>query len=93
MTRKPRRPVVPDTAPTEPQEHEPQPSRLITPQPWRPMAPWMATTIWLEDLTNAELAVLVTQEILAPLARGTSAHDLVSEVIDRLEGRRPNPMP
>jgi hypothetical protein len=60
-------------------------------QPWCPIAPWMATTAWLEDLTNAELAVLLTQQILALLDMGTLPHDLVSEVIDRLEGRSPMP--
>jgi hypothetical protein len=82
MTFKPRRPVVPDTiAPEHEHDHE----------PWCPIAPWMATTAWLEDLTNAELAVLLTQQILALLDMGTLPHDLVSEVIDRLEGRSPMP--
>jgi hypothetical protein len=83
MTLKPRRPVPPDDATMEPPDHDHQ--------PWCPIAPWMATTAWLEDLTNAELAVLLTQQLLVLLDMGTLQHDLLSEVIDRLEGRSPMP--
>jgi hypothetical protein len=85
MTLKPRRRSVsierPDTERETVSAHE----------PWCPIAPWMATTAWLEDLTNAELGVLLTQQILVLLDMGTLPHDLVSEVIDRLEGRSPMP--
>jgi hypothetical protein len=73
---------TPDSTDQARQEHQEH-------QSWCPIAPWMATTAWLEDLTNAELAVLLTQQILALLDMGTLPHDLVSEVIDRLEGRSP----
>lgn len=96
---------------------------------WAHLAPWIATTAWLEDLRDADLARLLDTYVqlhvrtshegravlseaikaleghpvalspaalglgltqyLLPLTRmGTLEHDLLSEAIDRLEGRR-----
>jgi hypothetical protein len=52
-----------------------------------PLEPWMAVSEWLEGVSNAHLAVLLTEHQLLFTAVGTFASDLISEVIDRLEGR------
>ena len=51
-----------------------------------PLTTWSRTTAWLEQLNNADLALLLTQYLLLHLTLGTPAHDLLSEAIERLEG-------
>lgn len=55
------------------------------------LEPWMAVAEWLEGVSNAHLAVLLTEHQLLFTGVGTFASDLLSEVIDRLEGRQAPP--
>jgi hypothetical protein len=58
-----------------------------------PLESWMAVSEWLERVSDAHLAVLLTEHQLLFTAVGTFASDLLSEVIARLEGRQAHPGP
>jgi hypothetical protein len=67
--------------------HAPRPEALAG-DAIPPLEAWMAVSEWLERVSDAHLAVLLTEHQLLFTHVGTFASDLISEVIDRLDGRQ-----
>ena len=61
--------------------------RSTTPMP--PLWPWIATTEWVERLSDQDLAVLISEQVLAqiPMSR---ANLLIGRAVQWLAGRRPS---
>ena len=58
-----------------------------------PLEPWMAMADWVAQCSDAELAEMLAKHLLPMTQIWTWAHTMLSEAIDRLEGRSLAPPP